>query len=88
MVTPDESIGMWDGENIVEEVYLSQDAFEYFGSIVITGDTSGAITGISEVSNNEQQLDENAPMYNIMGMKVAKGTKGLIIQNGKKFIVK
>lgn len=88
VVTPDESIGMWDGENIVEEVYLSQDAFEYFGSIVITGDTSGAITGISEVSNDEQQLDENAPMYNIMGMKVAKGTKGLIIQNGKKFIVK
>ena len=93
VVTTDEGVGMWDpyagdGGAIVEEVYNSQDAFEYIGSIVITGNTENAVTGISEVTTEEQKLDENAPMYNIMGMKVAKGTKGLIIQNGKKFVVK
>lgn len=87
--TPDEGIGMWiEGIGIVDEVYSATDGFEYFGSILITGDTSKAITGISEVATDEQKFDENAPMYNIMGMKVAKGTKGLIIQNGKKFVVK
>lgn len=93
VVTTDEGVGMWDpyagdGGAIVEEVYNSQDAFEYIGSIVITGNTENAVTGISEVTTEEQKLDENAPMYNIMGMKVAKGTKGLIIQNGKKYVVK
>ena len=87
--TPDEGIGMWiEGIGIVDEVYSATDGFEYFGSILITGDTSKAITGISEVATDEQKFDENAPMYNIMGMKVAKGTKGLIIQNGKKYVVK
>ena len=87
--TPDEGIGMWiEGIGIVDEVYSATDGFEYFGSILITGDTSKAATGISEVATDEQKLDPNAPMYNIMGMKVAKGTKGLIIQNGKKYVVK
>ena len=87
--TPDEGIGMWiEGVGIVDEVYSATDGFEYFGSILITGNTQNAVTGIEEVATEEQKLDENAPMYNIMGMKVAKGTKGLIIQNGKKFVVK
>ena len=33
-------------------------------------------------------FDENAPIYNIMGQRVNKNTKGILIQNGKKFIVK
>ncbi len=86
--TPDESVGMMVDGQIVEDVYLSIDAFEYVGSILITADTIGDTDGISEVVSEEQQIDENAPMYNLMGMKVAKGTKGIIIQNGKKFVVK
>lgn len=90
VVTPDETIGMWNPETgePVWDVYNAQDAFEYLGSILITGDTSKVSDGIESVTADEQQFDENAPMYNVMGMKVAKGTKGLIIQNGKKFIVK
>ena len=32
--------------------------------------------------------DENAPMYNLAGQRVANNFKGVVIQNGKKFIVK
>lgn len=32
--------------------------------------------------------DENAPMYNLAGQRVAKDFKGVVIQGGKKFIVK
>lgn len=88
VVTPDEGVGMWDGEKIVEEVYNSIDAFEYLGSILITADVSGATNGIADVTDSKEGFNENAPVYNMMGMKVAKGTKGLLIQNGKKYIVK
>lgn len=66
-----------------EAFYLAADAFEYVGNILITADTSA---GINTVSTSTAK--SNAPIYNLMGMKVAKGTKGLLIQNGKKFIVK
>ena len=32
------------------------------------------------------QVDENAPIYNIAGQRVNKDAKGILIQNGKKFI--
>ena len=46
----------------------------------------GIETGIEEVGNNNT-IDTNA-YYNLQGMRVAKGTKGLLIHSGKKFINK
>ena len=43
-------------------------------------------TGISEVSVST--LDPDAPVYNLSGQRVNSSFKGVIIQNGKKFIVK
>lgn len=63
--------------------YAAADAFEYIGNILISAETS---TGINTVHSGN--AISNAPVYNLMGMKVAKGTKGLLIQNGKKYIVK
>lgn len=89
IITPDPSGGLVDDSgNENEAAYLAADAFEYIGNILITADTSGAQTGIVNVNNDSKTFDANAPIYNMMGMKVAKGTKGLLIQNGKKFIVK
>lgn len=85
VVTPDESIGMWDGSAIVEDVYNASDAFEYLGSVLITANVSS--TGIVNVKG-DSSLDADAPIYNLLGVKVAKGTKGILIQNGKKFVVK
>ena len=87
--TFDPSGGLVD-ENGVEipGAYEAADAFEYIGNILITADTSAIIDGISTVTDSNKKFNADAPFYNIMGMKVAKGTKGLLIQNGKKVIVK
>ena len=47
-------------------------------------DVPGA--AIKEISIDD--LDANAPIYNIQGQRVSKGFKGICIQGGKKFIVK
>lgn len=41
-------------------------------------------TGINEVTNNT--LNGNAPIYNLAGQRVGKDYKGVVVQNGKKFI--
>jgi len=38
--------------------------------------------------NSLKADDENAPVYNLAGQRMGKGTKGLFVKNGKKFIVK
>lgn len=43
-------------------------------------------TGINEVSNGT--VNDNAPIYNLAGQRVGKDYKGVVIQNGKKFIKK
>ena len=42
--------------------------------------------GIKEVNNDT--VNENAPIYNLAGQRVGKDYKGVVIQNGKKFIKK
>lgn len=51
--------------------------------VVIGGDDT---TGISEV--NAAKAEAEAPIYNMAGQRVAAGTKGLLIKNGKKYINK
>lgn len=42
--------------------------------------------GISDITLNKE--DANAPVYNLAGQRVGKDAKGILIQNGKKFIRK
>ncbi len=51
--------------------------------IVITGNAPviGAVNGL-------EAANENAPIYNMMGVRVNADAKGILIQNGKKFIRK
>lgn len=42
-----------------------------------------AINGVAA-----DKFDVNAPIYNLAGQRVTKAAKGILIQNGKKFIVK
>jgi uncharacterized repeat protein (TIGR02543 family) len=44
-------------------------------------------TGTS-VENVRPQLDTNAPMYDIMGRQVDKTYRGIIIQNGNKYLLR
>lgn len=45
-------------------------------------------TGISAVSTSTNSLNDSAEMYNLAGQRVTKAYKGVVIQNGKKFINK
>jgi len=47
--------------------------------------TPGSSEGISEITAN---ADEKAAMYNLAGQKIESGYKGIVIRNGKKFILK
>lgn len=46
--------------------------------------TAGS-AGINDVTVNAG-LDKNAPIYNLAGQRVGKDAKGILIQNGRKFI--
>lgn len=43
-------------------------------------------TGIDKVNKLDSAINDNAPMYNLAGQRVGKEYKGVVIQNGKKFI--
>lgn len=43
-------------------------------------------TGIDNVNQINSAINDNAPMYNLAGQRVGKEYKGVVIQNGKKFI--
>lgn len=47
----------------------------------------GEATGISAITaDGSIVVDDNAPMYNLAGQRVSKSYKGVVIQNGKKYI--
>jgi hypothetical protein len=47
----------------------------------------GEATGISAItSDGSIVVNDNAPMYNLAGQRVSDSYKGVVIQNGKKFI--
>lgn len=71
----------WAGE--AEEVVLKVAKNTQFRSIVVTYVDPAGIETVETISVNE-----NAPMYNLAGQLVNKNFKGVVIQNGKKFINK
>ncbi len=56
---------------------------EYVGEV--SPEDPGTVTAVAGVA---AELDENAPIYNLQGQRVGKDAKGILIQNGKKFVVK
>lgn len=45
-------------------------------------------TGISTIATAPTSINENAPIYNLAGQQVSKSYKGVVIQNGRKFVSK
>lgn len=72
----------YDTANTGAGQYCIRVANEYGG----LGAPSQIVTGISDIEN--AVADANAPIYNMQGMRVGKSYKGVVIQNGKKRIVK
>ena len=56
------------------------------GNYQITIISIDTTTGIDNLNAENKTLNENAPVYNLAGQRVDKTYKGVVIQNGKKFI--
>lgn len=56
-----------------------------YGRSAIAMNFGNAVTGINTIAAS---ANAKAPIFDLSGRRVAKATKGLYIQNGKKFIVK
>lgn len=64
--------------------FKSSTSYEaYYQTGLVIGDID---TGINNIKANTNA--ENAPTYNLKGQRVNSGYKGLVIKNGKKFVVK
>lgn len=48
---------------------------------------TGQATGIHNIHNDVMTLDKNAPVFDLQGRRIAKPTKGIYIQNGRKHII-
>lgn len=55
----------------------------YLRKVIVTTTTSAGIETVRAI-----ELNANAPIYNLAGQCVGKDYKGVVIQNGKKFIKK
>lgn len=49
---------------------------------------TGEATGIKAIENGQSTIDNSAPMYNLAGQRVGSDYKGIVIQNGKKYVKK
>ena len=88
-----------DGEKFTTDEEIKEgDKVVVYGQLVNYGGTYEMTTGSRIYSVNDittginnattEELDINAPVYNLAGQRVSKDTKGILIQNGKKFINK
>ena len=79
-----------DQINVGDEVIVYGQLVNYGGTYeMTTGSEIYSINGITSGISNvtvEEGLDENAPMYNLAGQRVSKDAKGIVIQNGKKYM--
>lgn len=51
--------------------------------VVMEAESAGS-SAIEDIIAND--VDENAPVYNVMGIQVDENYKGVVIKNGKKYI--
>ncbi len=67
-------------------VYVKGRGYTDSTPIVLLQGDAKVPTGIENVVTDKNKADKNAPVYNLNGQRVSKSTKGILIQNGKKFI--
>lgn len=78
-----------DEIKVGDEVTIYGQLSVYNGNHQITNSSIYSLNGTTDINSvTTDELDENAPIYNLAGQRVNKSTKGILIQNGKKFINK
>ncbi len=80
--------GVTHNESTNKDEWIGSDLFEYVGNILITASSLNGIKAIP-VDTKPALVEDNAPVYNILGQLVASPVAGqLYFKNGKKYIVK
>ena len=77
---PDAGISFANGEIVNTKLAISQSGWYYVYNVILSADG----TGIRDIQMNKN----DGKIYDLMGRRVTNPTKGIYIQNGKKFIVK
>jgi hypothetical protein len=83
----------WTAQNksylrVPTSLYNSSASARQLGGFGIVFEDDEA-TGISNLNDNvNDNVDANAPRYNISGQRVGASYKGVVIQNGKKILIK
>lgn len=78
-----------DEIKVGDEVTIYGQLSVYNGNHQVTNSSIYSLNGTTDINSvTTDELDENAPIYNLAGQRVNKSTKGILIQNGKKFINK
>lgn len=79
----------------VDQVWIKANAADGYpseiavtGAFLVTGSHEAIVNAIEGIKADAKTLNVNAPMYNLAGQMVNKSYKGVVIQNGKKFINK
>lgn len=78
---PESGISFANDEAVKTKLAISQGGWYYIYNITITANADG----IRDVKFNKQN---NGAIYDLMGRRVNNPSKGIYIQNGKKFILK
>lgn len=76
----------FDAETEYNVVGIVGSVYKDVPSIYIIKVEKNTADGINTVAT--ETINANAPMYNLAGQRVGKNYKGVVIQNGKKFINK
>lgn len=82
-ISSDKVIVTWTGDTKTTSFTAAKKQVRIKKFTITLKDTPNDITGINVESNNNAQ-----PIYNLSGQRVDKNYKGVVIQNGKKFINK
>ena len=82
-VSSDKVTVTWTGDTKTTSFTAAKKQVRIKKFTITLKDIPNDITGINVESNNNAQ-----PMYNLSGQRVDKNYKGVVIQNGKKFINK
>ena len=83
---PDSGISFANGESVQTKLAVSQSGWYYIYNITLSADGhSGEGDGVRDITIGKKN---DGVIYDLMGRKINKPTKGIYILNGKKFFVK
>ena len=74
---------VWKLEDNTESLISQTEPYNFYYKVV-----GGSIISLGIKNASTDDVDDNAPAYNLAGQRVSKDYKGIVVRNGRKVIVK